>query len=101
MEPFETFITENQIETIERRRRNQIFILLQKMKLNIDSIPENWKQHLKFIQHLPTGRNGWKSKCDFLDDKTFYCYASKMFNSLDLDTRNNFTINQFKRMLMT
>ena len=49
-----------------------------------------------FVQHLPTGRNGWKINSKLNDDKVFYCYAAKLYNDLDLITRNDFTINKFK-----
>ena len=99
---FQQFLKANKIDSVEIRRKNQILLHLQKTKLNFENIPRNWKKHLKFFQHLPTGRDGWKANCNIkFDHKIFYCYAAKMFNELDLKTRNNFTINQYRSMLKT
>ena len=96
---FKEFLLENKIQTIEQRRKNQILISLQKLKLNFNSVPKNWRKQMNFVQHLPTGRNGWRINCELNDDKIFYTYASKMYNNLDLNIRNNFTLNKFKELL--
>ena len=96
---FETFLKTNQIKTIEERRKFEILILLQKTKLNFDNIPKTWKENLNFVQHLPTGRDGWKLNCNTNDDKIFYYYASKLYNNLDLKSRNEFTLSKFKQLL--
>ena len=73
--------------------------MLQKLKLNFEEIPPNWRENLNFVQLRPTGRKGWKIVTPFEDNQLFYSFARKIFNNCPFDIRNNFTVNEFKSLV--
>ena len=76
-----------------------ILKLLQKQKLNFGEIPENWKSNMNFVQHRPTGRNGWRLNTTHNDNKIFYTYASKIYNDCNFEIRDTFSINKFNELV--
>ena len=90
---FSEFCESEKMDSIDYRRRFKIATLMQKMKMNLTTIPDNWYRELTFIRQQPTGRLGWKIKSTETDQKIFFKFASDIYNNCSTEFKNLFTLS--------
>jgi hypothetical protein len=88
------------LNTLSVRRNIKILKFTQKIRLNRESIPNDWNSRLSFVENDRTGTKIVNeliriSKCE----NSFFYFSSNIFNNLPINIRNETNLKVFTKLV--
>ena len=88
------------LNTLSVRRNIKILKFTQKIRLNTESIPNDWNSRLNFVENDRTGTKIVNemiriSKCE----KSYFYFSSNIFNNLPINIRSETNFKIFTKLV--